>query len=155
MKILKSTRPKEASSNRSEDNKDKYVKKSSPVYKLDPFLEDGVIKVGGRLSRSSLPEETKHPTILPKNSRVTELILHETHEATGHSGRNHMLARVQRKYWIISTNSQARRVTGKCVPCRRHRAKVEKQKMADMPESRITPEEPPFSRVGVDYFGPI
>lgn len=27
--------------------------------------------------------------------------------------------------------------------------------MADLPVDRITPDEPPFSRVGMDYFGPI
>ena len=27
--------------------------------------------------------------------------------------------------------------------------------MANLPESRVTPDEPPFTRVGVDYFGPI
>ncbi|GAA6111905.1 uncharacterized protein LOC125138838 [Tachysurus ichikawai] len=27
--------------------------------------------------------------------------------------------------------------------------------MADLPNSRVTPGEPPFTRVGVDYFGPF
>lgn len=29
------------------------------------------------------------------------------------------------------------------------------QKMADLPIERITPDLPPFSNVGVDYFGPV
>ena len=43
----------------------------------------------------------------------------------------------------------------KCVSCRRQRAKVMQQKMADLPEDRLTPGEKPFSRVGMDFFGPI
>ncbi|XP_072043045.1 uncharacterized protein [Amphiura filiformis] len=43
----------------------------------------------------------------------------------------------------------------KCVICRRQRAKVMEQKMANLPADRITPEEPPFSKVGMDFFGPL
>ncbi|PIK40324.1 hypothetical protein BSL78_22828 [Apostichopus japonicus] len=32
------------------------VKKRSPIYKLDPRYKDGVLRVGGRLSRSAMPE---------------------------------------------------------------------------------------------------
>ena len=34
-------------------------------------------------------------------------------------------------------------------------AKVVEQKMADLPEDRVSPDLPPFTHVGVDYFGPI
>ena len=36
----------------------------------------------------------------------------------------------------------------------RHKSKVEEQKMARL-KDRIIPDEPPFSLVGVDYFGPF
>ena len=40
------------------------VKRSSPLYKLDPVLEDGILRVGGRLDRSAMPQQSKHPIIL-------------------------------------------------------------------------------------------
>ena len=55
------------------------VKKSSQLYKLDPIAIDDVLSVGGRLSRSALPVETKHPAILPKESHVSKLILQHVH----------------------------------------------------------------------------
>lgn len=39
-------------------------KRYSHLYKLDPEIVEGVLRVGGRLSKSALPEEVKHPVIL-------------------------------------------------------------------------------------------
>ena len=44
--------------------KHKQVKKDSSLFKLGPILEDGVLKVGGSLSRAVIPVEAKHPVIL-------------------------------------------------------------------------------------------
>ena len=138
-----------------EERSDHHVKRSSPIYHLDPRMTDGVLRVGGRLSKAAMPEESKHPSILPKNQHVTNLILRHIHDSSGHSGRNHMLSEAQKKYWIIQANSSARRLINKCVVCRRQRAKRAEQKMANLPKARVTPEEAPFTRVGMDYFGPI
>lgn len=40
------------------------VKKDSTIYKTDPVLEDGLLRVGGRLIKAATLEETKHPVIL-------------------------------------------------------------------------------------------
>ncbi|XP_063955063.1 uncharacterized protein LOC135153986 [Lytechinus pictus] len=133
----------------------KTVKKNSKIYKLDPKMDDGLLRVGGRLSRSSLPHEANHPVILPKDSHVTMLILRKIHEVSGHSGRNHMISILHQKYWITGASSLIRNMVGKCVMCKRQRGKVMEQQMSDLPEDRIRPDEPPFTRVGVDYFGPI
>ena len=46
--------------------------KNSPLLKLDPFLDDtGLLRVSGRLEKSSLPFEVKHPIIFPRSSHVT------------------------------------------------------------------------------------
>jgi len=55
------------------------VKKTSNLYKLDPVLKAGVIRVGGRLTRAAMPEEVKFPVILPKNSHISTLILRYFH----------------------------------------------------------------------------
>ncbi|XDV20313.1 hypothetical protein PO909_025662 [Leuciscus waleckii] len=76
------------------------VKMSSHIYKLKPKLQEGILRVGGRLSRSAMPEEVKHPAILPKDFHKTELILRDIHECVGHSGRNHVLSKLRLKYWV-------------------------------------------------------
>ncbi|KAL7834870.1 hypothetical protein SRHO_G00291170 [Serrasalmus rhombeus] len=59
------------------------LKKGSHIYKLNPILQDGILRVGGRLYKSTMPEEVKHPAILHKNSHVTDLILREIHQSLG------------------------------------------------------------------------
>lgn len=46
------------------------VKKSSHIYKLDPVLKQGILRVGGRLSKGAMPEDTKHPVILAKDQHI-------------------------------------------------------------------------------------
>ena len=48
-----------------------------------------------------------------------------------------------------------RKLLANCFSCRRRQAPVCSQKMADLPRERVTPGQPPFSHVGIDYFGPF
>ena len=44
--------------------RNKIIKTSSCLYRLDPFLDrDGLMRVGGRIKRADLPAATKHPGI--------------------------------------------------------------------------------------------
>nr|XP_057933833.1 uncharacterized protein LOC131132323 [Doryrhamphus excisus] len=133
----------------------KTVSKESSLYKLDPIMDDGMLRVGGRLNKAALPAESKHPLILSKDLHVSTLILRHIHHQLGHAGRNHMLSRLRQKYWITNANSAARKIISDCVVCRRDRGKLLEQKMADLPEERVLPDKAPFTDVGVDYFGPI
>lgn len=60
------------------------VKGSSPICKLDPVLQHGILRVGGRLSKSAMPEESKHPIIMPNDLHPTTLLLRDIHEKVGH-----------------------------------------------------------------------
>ena len=51
----------------------KFVKKSSSLRKLDPFLDDGLIRVGGRLNRAPLPPDATDPIIIPKRSPIAQI----------------------------------------------------------------------------------
>ncbi|XP_021959562.1 uncharacterized protein LOC110855462 [Folsomia candida] len=44
---------------------------------------EGILKVGGRLRISELPMDQKHPTILPIHSRLTQLLIEDTHTPQG------------------------------------------------------------------------
>ena len=95
------------------------VKRSSAIVKQDPFLQDGVLRVGERLYQAALPEHTNHPTILAKDHHITTLIIRNTHKEIGHRGRNHTLARLRQRVWICKGNAAVRSVLSKCVKFRK------------------------------------
>ena len=59
------------------------------------------------------------------------------------------------KHWIVGATPLVKRIIRHCVACRRRDAQPCQQKEADLPVDRITPHEPAFTSVGVDYFGPF
>lgn len=105
------------------------LKKDSSILRLDLKLDKGLLRVGGRLRRSSMPEETKRPALLPKNDHVSKLLLKDIHQKIGHSGRNYILSQLRQKYWIPCANSLARKVISECVACRRFHSALGDQKM--------------------------
>lgn len=131
------------------------MKRTSHIYKLNPVLEDGVLRVGGRLSRAAMPEEAKHPVILAKDQHISDIILRQVHKEVGHSARAHMMARLRQKYWITGASVAIRKILAKCVVCWRVQGAPGSQQMADLPLNRISPDKPPFTSVRVDCFGPF
>ena len=70
------------------NGKNQYIKRESPLYRLDPFnAEDEIIRVGGRLKRSTYNENLLHPIVLPKDAIISKKILEWCHISVGHSGR--------------------------------------------------------------------
>ena len=133
----------------------KIVQKSSRLSRLNPYMEQGLIRVGGRLSRSFLDQDSRHPIILPSKAKATELIIEYVHEKAGHEGREHVLSDLRRKFWVLKGNATVRRVIGNCLGCRRRLRPAEFQQMADLPEDRLQFNQPPFFITGVDCFGPF
>ena len=129
--------------------------RSNSLKKLDPVLDDGLLRVGGRLQRAQLDYDAKHPVILPKKTHVSNLIISHYHQVSGHSGLEHTLSLVRQRYWIINGRASVRRVTNECFSCRRRQAPPMQQKMSDLPEDRVVPCKRPFTYVGVDCFGPF
>ncbi|XP_041371491.1 uncharacterized protein LOC121385021 [Gigantopelta aegis] len=129
--------------------------KRSIIQKLDPILHEGIMRVGGRLEKAIIRYDAKHPIILPKESHVSALILQDIHKRMGHFGKNVIMSVLRQQYWMIGSGTVITRLLSKCVVCRKYQARVLEKKMANLPADRLTSDEPPFTRVGMDYFGPI
>ena len=77
------------------------------------------------------------------------------HKLMGHVGTEHVLSQLRKTYWIVKGRAAVKGVIGNCFACKRRRARCMEQVMASLPQGRIPPDDPPFSYVGVDFFGPI
>ena len=134
----------------------KPIPRSSPIHNLDPLWDEDnqVLRVGGRLRRAEIDDKAKFPILLPRKSHVTEIIIRDLHHELGHAGRNHVLASLREKFWVIKSNSTVRGILSKCVICRKIQGNPYEQKMSDLPIERVT-QTTPFLYTGVDYFGPF
>lgn len=145
------------------------VAKNSPLYKLDPFIDEaGIIRLGGRLRLSSLTESRKHPVILPRpprtrgdsESRIIDFkhisyrIIEEIHRDTLHGGTQLTLRVLRERFWILCARRLVKTVIHNCVRCVRERGETAVQFMSDLPPSRSSPSRT-FSHTGVDYAGPF
>nr|XP_054587010.1 uncharacterized protein LOC129152514 [Nothobranchius furzeri] len=130
------------------------IHSSSPIVALDPFLDESLIKVGGRLKHASLDPALKNPKILPTKHHVSRLIVLHYHAKVVHQGRQFTESAVrQAGLWIVGCKRLVSSIIHHCITCKKLRGKLETQKMADLPPERLET-CPPFSYVGLDVFGP-
>ena len=134
----------------------KCLPQGNRILKLDPFIDqEDILRVGGRLSESSYPEETKHPIILPKSGHLIKLLIRTCHEKVLHQGRSITTNEIRaRGFWILGCSQVVSSYLHKCVTCRKLRGKNLNQKMANLPIDRLEATAP-FTHCGMDCFGPF
>lgn len=132
------------------------LKGSVSLKPLDPFVDSkGIMRVGGRLRRTSAPFEVKHPVLIPRGNYVGKLILAHYHAKVSHSGRGMTMNAVrQAGYWVVNARSAVAKLIMNCVICRKLRGHPCEQRMSDLPVDRVEAEAP-FTYSAVDYFGPF
>ena len=124
------------------------LKKSSKIIGLNPFLDEGILKMQGRVATEP------HLVILHPHSHLTKLLIREAHQENLHSGVSHTLNNLRAKYWIIKGFATVKATLKECITCKKAHTRLAGQQMAPLPEWRTTP-SPPFTHVGVDYAGPL
>ena len=113
-----------------------------------------MLRVGGRLQNSSLAEKSKYPFILPERHPVTELVVMRCLKDQGHMGTSHVLAKLNKNYWIVNGRSTVNRILQTCANCRFWKAKPKMQQMGDFPFDRVN-KTTPFKASGTDLMGPL
>uniref|UniRef100_A0A8D9B3Q3 Integrase catalytic domain-containing protein n=1 Tax=Cacopsylla melanoneura TaxID=428564 RepID=A0A8D9B3Q3_9HEMI len=122
--------------------------------KLSPFIDNNILRVGGRLSNSNLPNDQQHPILLPASDHVTELIVTHWHLTNFHTGPFLLLALLRQKYWIVGGRNLVRKIVQKCNVCFKLNPKFNCPKMGDLPAARVIGLKA-FYHTACDFLGPI
>ena len=127
---------------------------SSRLRSLCPFLDGGVVRVGGRLENASVGYDARHPFLLPKKDHFVNLLIDNCHRKNLHTGPHLVTAILRQKYWILAARNVVRFRLRQCNLCFKIRPTSSFPIMGNLPTPRVT-EAKPFTHAGVDYAGPF
>ena len=79
---------------------DEALKTNNKILPLAPYFDTktGLIRVGGRLTQSALPELFKYPFLLPQKGDFKTLLVRQAHEETLHGGASLTLAKLRQMF---------------------------------------------------------
>lgn len=125
---------------------------NSNLRRLNPFCQDNIIRVGGRLSNANVSFDHKHPILLPKSDPFVDLLVDYTHQKYSHTSAHLLQSLLRQNYWILSARDIIRKRIWKCNHCFRLHPKPNFPMMADLPSERVN-QAKAFLSTGVDYTG--
>ncbi|GFS87232.1 integrase catalytic domain-containing protein [Trichonephila clavipes] len=137
---------------------------SGNLKSLNIFLDDkGVLRVGGRLEKASIPYSQKHPAILAKNSKLSKIYFITLHKKLFHVGPQGLLNAVRLGFWALGDReierererNLARKTVPSCVVCFKCKPIPSSQIMGNLPYERVYINMvSSFSITGLDLGGP-
>ena len=128
---------------------------SSRLISLSPFIDkEHLIRVGGRLSNSSLTQSQTHPIITDSKDVLMSLLFTYMHVCLGHCGPSLLLVSVGWRFHVMGARRLSRAACSQCKVCRKAAPRPQPQLMGQLPEERITA-TPAFHTTGLDFAGPF
>ena len=132
------------------------INPKSSIAPLYPFMDNGVIRVGGSLAHGySMTDDQRFPLLVSHRSKLATLAINDAHKRTLHGGPTATVAEMRRQIWVTQAMKKASACIKKCVTCFRFNSGPTQQLMGDLPSSRIEAPERAFSCVGLDFAGPL
>nr|XP_012151865.1 PREDICTED: uncharacterized protein LOC105663970 [Megachile rotundata] len=129
--------------------------KSSVLRSLNVYIDTvGLIRVGGRLQKSALSENAKHPIVIASHPLV-KLIILSVHLRTLHGGLQLTLSTLRQEFWLCRARPLIRSVLYRCIMYARERAAPANELMESLPSPRVNRAERAFQHCGIDYAGPV
>ncbi|XP_055622807.1 uncharacterized protein LOC129766310 [Toxorhynchites rutilus septentrionalis] len=128
----------------------------SSLLKQSPFADEyGVLRVGSRAADAQvMAYDSKFPIILPRNHKITELLLDFYHRKYGHANDETIVNEVRQKFHVSRLRVEVRLIRKRCMWCRVYKTTTIAPKMGPLPAVRLEPYVRAFTYVGVDIFGP-
>lgn len=131
------------------------LSRDSPLRRLDVMIDDGLLKLRGRIKKADVPEEGKNPIILDGRHRFVKLLIEREHRRAGHANNERVVNDLRQRFWILRLRPTVKAIARSCLTCRIRNTKPQATPMGDLPHERLEAFKRPFSNCGLDYFGPI
>ena len=128
--------------------------RGSKVARYNPFLEDGLIRLGGRLQCSDLPREHQHSLFLDGYHRFSELLILQAHIRLHDFGVRIILSQLRSEFWILRARQTIKRVIHTCLVCKVLKNPRGQQLEAPLPSDRVKSSRP-FAVTGIDFAGQL
>ncbi|XP_055523019.1 uncharacterized protein LOC129717193 [Wyeomyia smithii] len=134
----------------------KRLKNSSALSKLTPVIDEfGVLRVDTRIKACEYATfDSIYPIILPRDHRITYLVLGWYHRQFKHANDETVINEVRQKFHIPQLRVEVRQTRKRCMWCRVKKPVRIQPRMGQLPKARLTPFQRAFTYVGIDYFGP-
>ena len=97
--------------------KNEIVNASSNILSLSPFLDEGLMRVGGRLKNPNLAFNACHPIFLRRKHILTHRIIEREHTRNLHAGLQATMAFMRQRFWPLALRSTVRGIIQKCITC--------------------------------------
>ena len=95
---------------------EKEIPNGSKILQFSPLIdEEGLIRAKGRIGKSQLDFNAKHPILLHWKHPAVELFLRNEHKDNQHEGTEHVRNIVQQRIWILGIQNALRSINNKCV----------------------------------------
>ena len=127
---------------------------SSKIAHYNPFLNDSIMRLGGRLQCAQLSYEQRHPAILDEYHQFTRLLIKQTHIRLHHLGVRIVLGELRKEFWILLARQIIKQVIHSCLPCKTACSTRLEETEAPLPLDRVKLTKP-FSVKGVEFAGPL
>ncbi|OXA45362.1 Gag-Pol polyprotein [Folsomia candida] len=122
---------------------------------LSVKLDDGLLRIAGRLENANLPFRQRRPIILSRHHPYVKLLVQYFHEICGHHGQERICNEIRQQYHVIGLRTAVRAAQSRCQSCKNRRAVPIPPEMGQLPKFRVENPGYPFNMTGLDYFGPI
>ena len=131
------------------------ISTSSRLKSLAPVMdEEHLLRVGGRLSNSSLTRSQQHPIIADSKDSLIIMYFKHMHVSLGHCGPSLSLCATESRFHVVGTRRLTRDVCSQCKVCRKAAPKANPQLLGELPAARVT-STVAFTNTGIDFAGPF
>ena len=105
--ICKLLQPEQFGEERISLKAEKEIPKGSEILQFSPFIDEkGLIRAKGRIGKSQLDFNAKHPILLHWKHPAVELFLRNEHKDNQHEGTEHVRNIVPQKMWILGIRNE-------------------------------------------------